>query len=67
MNIYLHKKLTDSPKVRTINGSPGLYAIQISDSEQDSLHCTRRQLTAWMSAILAQIDCLEREPVVVSS
>ena len=65
MNVYLSQKISDSPKVRTINGSPGFYAIQLSDNGQDSLHATRRQLTAWMSAILAQIDCLEREPVVL--
>jgi hypothetical protein len=65
VNLHISKKLSDAPKVRVVQGRPGLYAIQLGDAT-DALHCTRRELTAWMSSVLNQIETLEREPMVVS-
>ena len=64
MNLHISKKLSDAPKVRAVQGMSGLYAIQIGEAA-DALHCTRRELTAWMSCVLSQIETLEREPLVV--
>ena len=56
MNVYLSQKISDAPKVRTINGSPGFYAIQLSDNGQDSIHASRAEFAAWTAAVLAQMD-----------
>ena len=66
MNLHIGIALSSSPRVRVIKGRPGLYSIQLTGDMNDSLHCTRRELTAWMSSVLSQIETLEREPLVVS-
>lgn len=63
--IYHHVRaaIPACPRVRVIDEHPGYYAIQTGDT--DSIHCTRRELTAWISCILSQMDTLEREPAVL--
>jgi len=65
MNLHTGIELSSLPRVRVVQGSPGLYAIQLTGDLRDSLHATRRELTAWMSCVLSQIETLEREPLVV--
>ena len=66
MNLFTSSKLCESPKVRRIDGHPGYFSAQLTDNVHDSLHFTRRQLTAWVTALLGQVDVLERDPLVVA-